>query len=173
MANRRFASTARKRRMSWEGGNIDISDLVVATGQAVIAVTEAQLENYPTPTLVRSRGRLTAFADVSSNPGGFAVIGLGLIVVTASAAAVGVTAIPTPLTEFGSDWLWWDSVTVGASAADVIGEEITVDRISVDSKAMRKIGNNHVILLVAEMLTCEGVMVVNLCGALRFLFKAP
>jgi len=173
VANRRFPVATRKRRMSWEGGNVDIPDLVVATAKAVTVLTEAQLENFPTPTLVRSRGRINAYTDGSSTPASFGVVGLGLIVVTASAAAVGVTAFPTPLTDLGSDWLWWDSVSVGSSTTDVIGETITVDRLSVDSKAMRKIGNNMVVLLVAELLTCEGVMVVNLCGSLRLLLKAP
>ena len=173
MANRRFAQTSRKRRVSWEGGNTDIADLVVATAQAVTVLTETQLENFPTPTLIRTRGRLTGFTDTSSTPGAFGVVGLGMIVVTASAAAVGVTAIPTPLTDLGSDWLWWDSMTLGADAGDVIGSEITIDRLSIDSKAMRKIGNNQVVLLVAELLTCEGTLVVNLCGSQRFLLKAP
>jgi len=173
MANRRFAPASRKRRMSWEGGNVDIADLTTVSPLAVTVLTEAQLENFPTPTLIRSRGRINAYTDPSATPGSFAVVGVGLIVVTAAAAAVGVTAIPTPLTELGSDWLWWDSLSVGSDAADVIGSTITVDRLSVDSKAMRKIGNNQVVLLVAEMLTCEGTMVVNLCGTLRFLLKAP
>jgi len=96
---------------------------------------------------------------------------MGLIVVTA--AAVAGAALPSPLSNTGNDWVWWDQFSVGASAADVIGEEITVHRKIVDSKAMRKIGLNEVLALVTELQTCEGTMVVNICGALRFLLKAP
>ncbi len=171
MANRRFVARPRKRVMSWQGVNVDISDLTVVTPIFITAISEAILETFPTPTLVRTRGGLTVYTDTSSTPGGFGVIGMGLIVVTS--AAVAATGVPSPLSNTGNDWLWWDQFSVGAAAADVIGEEITVHRKIVDSKAMRKIGLNEVVVLVTELQTCEGTMVVNICGALRFLMKAP
>ena len=96
---------------------------------------------------------------------------MGIMVVTA--AAVSGAAVPNPATNTGNDWLWWDVATVGAAAGDVIGEEITIDRLTVDSKAMRKIGLNEVVVLVADLQSCEGTLVVNVCGALRMLLKAP
>ena len=171
MANRRFQSRTRKRVMSWQGVNIDFSDLVNGVTQFASVITEATLESFPTPTIIRTRGRLALLTDPSSTPGGFGVVSMGLIVVTAAAAAAG--AIPNPAAEFGSDWLWWDAVTVGAAAGDVIGEEVTVGRFIVDSKAMRKVGLNQVLVFAASQLTCEGTLVTNLCGAMRFLLKAP
>ena len=170
MAARRFVAT-HKRRVSWDGFNVDISNLVVGTAQFQTVLTEAILESYPTPTLVRSRGKLTVLTDPSSSPGSFGFVTLGLIVVTSAAAAAG--GVPNPATNTGNDWLWWDSGFIGAAAADVIGEEITVDRLIVDSKAMRKIGLNQVLILVADLQTCEGTMVANICGPLRILLKAP
>ena len=171
MANRRSFQTSRKRRTTWEGVNIDISNLTVVTPIFITAITEAVLENFPTPTLVRTRGGLTVYADDSSTPGSFGVIGAGLMIVTASAVAAG--GVPSPLVDPGNDWFWWDSFSVGSAAADVIGEEVTVHRKVIDSKAMRKVGSNEVVILVTELQTCEGTMVVNLCGAIRFLMKAP
>jgi len=156
---------------SWHGAVVDIADLVVGTSQVLQIITEATMESFPTPTIVRSRGRLTATADISSTPGGVAVVAVGLIATTQ--AAIAASGVQSPLTDIGSDWLWYDSLTVGASAADVIGEEVTIDRISVDSKAMRKVGLNQALVLVAEMSTCEGTMVINLCGLIRVLLKAP
>ncbi len=43
----------------------------------------------------------------------------------------------------------------------------------VDSKAMRKIGNNEVVVFVTELVVCEGTMVANVCGHMRVLLKAP
>ena len=171
MANRRFAVRSRKRVTSWIGVNIDIPDLVVGTSKFLAAINESDLEQYPTPTVVRVRGRVSAFTDDSSTPGGFGTVYMGIIVTTATAFAA--AAIPSPIPPASNDFLWWDSVTVGASAADVIGEDVTVDRIIVDSKAMRKVGINEVLVFVAQLITQEGVMVVNLAGGLRTLLKAP
>ncbi len=170
MANRRFAVQSRKRRVSWDGANISITNLVVGTAQFVTVLSEVILEGFPTPTFVRTRGKLAVVTDVSSIPGGFGVVTMGLIVATA--AAVTGAALPNPATNTGNDWLWWDSAFIGASASDVIGEDITVDRLTVDSKAMRKIGLNQVLVLVADLQTCEGTMVANICGSLRILLKA-
>ena len=171
MANRRFVQASRKRHMTWEGVNVDFSDLVTGTAQFITAITQANIEQFPTPTLVRTRGSLMCVADPSSTPGGFANVTMGIMQVTA--AAVTATGVPDPATSIGSDWLWWDVFHIGAAASDVIGEDITVHRKQVDSKAMRKLGNNMVLVLVASLLTCEGAMVANVCGAMRFLLKAP
>ena len=171
MANRRFATRSRKRQTSWHGASVDVADLIVGTSQVAVIVTEATMETFPTPTIVRARGRLALTADVSSTPGGVASVAMGLITVTA--AALAAPAVPSPLTDIGSDWLWYDSAQVGASAADVIGEEVTIHRIILDSKAMRKVGNNQALVLVVEQITCEGTMVTNLCGNIRILLKAP
>ena len=171
MANRRFATRVRKRVTSWHGAIVDMADFVVGTAQSLVLVTEATMEAFPTPTIVRLRGNLACTTDISSTPGGVGVLVVGAIVVTANAFAVPV--VPSPATDIGSDFLWWNAFEVGASATDVIGEEITIHRMQVDSKAMRKVGLNELLVLVAQLVTCEGTMVVNLCGSLRVLLKAP
>ena len=107
VANRRFASATRKRRMSWDGVNVDITDLVVATAQFTTVLTESILENFPTPTIVRSRGKLAVLTDLSSTPGSFGTVTMGLIVVTSAASAAG--GVPNPATQTGNDWLWWEA----------------------------------------------------------------
>lgn len=135
-------------------------------------VAEATMETFPNPTITRCRGRLTVWTDPSSTPGGIGFVSSGLIVVNAFAFAAGVAALPSPAVEIGSDWLWWDSLAFGAFASDVIGESITHRTIVVDSKAMRKVGPNQLLVLVSEMIPCEGTLVVNLCGFIRVLLKA-
>ncbi len=171
MANRRFVSRPTKRRTTWEGVNIDISDLVVGTPQTTTVVSEALLENFPLPTIVRIRGRMAAITDASSTPGGFGLVSMGMILVTETAFAAG--AIPDPLTDIGDDWIWWDQGIIGSQADDVIGGAVTIDRIVVDSKAMRKVQINLVLVFRCQLTTSESVMVANITGSIRVLLKAP
>ena len=172
MAARRQAfRSAPKRRMSWEGANIDVSDLVVATPQFFTVITAALLENFPTPTITRIRGKLSAITDPSSTPGGIGRVNMGMILVTETALAA--SAIPLPATDVGNDWIWIDSAIVGSQADDQIGGAVTIDRLTVDSKAMRKVNNNTALVLVTQLTAIEGTVVVNVAGSLRFLLKAP
>ncbi len=173
MANRRFAQTSRKRVTSWHGQNIDVVDLVAATPQFFTLISEAVLETFPTPTLIRTRGRLMLTNDASSAAGSRAIVTAGIIKVTA--AALAGSAVPTPIADVGSDWLWWDVMTFGdvtGSIADTGPQE--TDRIVIDSKAMRKVGLNEVIIIVFELSSCQSTtMVGNICGNIRMLLKAP
>ncbi len=174
MANRRFPVRSRKRVMMWEGTQIDLSDLVVATPQGVAVITEATLENFPAPTLIRSRGQLGVTLDASSAANALSFVTMGIIVMTR--AALAAAAFPLPSTDIGSDWLWWDVATL---ANDAAGNDQGapggggVDRKIVDSKAMRKIGLNEAVVFIAELTACEGTTVANICGSIRFLLKAP
>jgi len=98
-------------------------------------------------------------------------VNMGLILVTETALAA--SAIPLPGADVGNDWLWIDSAVVGSQADDQIGGAVTLERMVVDSKAMRKVNNNQALVLVLQLTACEGTIVVNVCGSLRFLLKAP
>jgi len=173
MANRRFATRARKRVMSWQGGVVDFSDLVAATSQFSTLVSETSLENFPTPTVIRTRGRLMLTGDASSSAGSRGFVVCGIMVVTATALAA--SAVPSPFLEVGSDWLWWDVLTFGDVTGSVSDDgPMFTDRIVVDSKAMRKIGLNEVLVFAAHLQSCQSTtMVGNLCGDIRVLLKAP
>ncbi len=140
MANRRFTTRTHKRATSWFGNSIDISNLVVGTPQLLTMITEGQLENFPTPTIIRVRGTIGVLTDDSSTPSSFGTVTMGLILVTQAASTAG--AVPVPILDTASDWLWYDTAVIGFAAADVIGDAVTIDRRVVDSKAMRKVGND-------------------------------
>ena len=174
MAGRRsFAPVTRKRRVSWHGSSIDIADLVVGTDQLVTIIPEATLEAFPNPTIVRVRGNLLVLQDSTTTAGAFGHVTMGIIKVTAAALAGG--SVPSPLTDVGNDWLWWADAQIGEeSSSSVIGRAISVERLKVDSKAMRKVGLNEALIFVATITLCEGTTVsANICGALRMLLKAP
>ena len=114
--------------------------------------------------------------DASMTAGGIAVVSMGLILVTSNALAVGVTAIPDPSVDVGSDWLWIDTGVIGEeTSSTLIGRTISVDRIMVDSKSMRKVQANQALVFVSAILdgTPPGAGQANVNGNLRFLLKAP
>ncbi len=74
----------------------------------------------------------------------------GIAVVSDQAVAVGVTAVPTPVTDMGSD-LWFVHQIV-LSAVKVAGTDLAFkgEKYSVDSKAMRKCSIGQDIVVVSE-----------------------
>ncbi len=171
MARRQFVRAASKRRVSWHGAAICVSNLVQATAQRVIVISETSMETFPNPTIVRVRGGLRVSIDDASAAGARGTVVMGLIVVTAAAQAA--SGVPLAFTDIGSDWLWWYSAPIETGpVADVnwVGASHYVD---VDSKAMRKVGLNEILLFVTEITNCELALQANVHGALRVLLKAP
>ena len=77
---------------------------------------------------------------------------LGLAIVSDQAIAIGITAVPTPITDIGSDLFFLHSTlisdftfvsAVGFSSGNLVQE-------SVDSKAMRKVDGDQDLALVLE-----------------------
>ena len=173
MANRRGRPIVRSARRStfWEGINVD--SLVTTGSQNIIAaITEANLENVPNPTIVRCRGSLM-IATVSPGAGARAHMTMGLIVMDSQSFAAAVAQ--RPLGDVGSDWLWWTNVSLladgsGVTPVDEAGLSV-FHRTEVDNKAMRKIQPNQVMALVLQNSVVNSTMSVRVFGVLRFLLK--
>ena len=172
MARRRFVPTRMRCPTFWAGIALNQT---VTTGASVVTtvVSEADLENVPDPTLVRIRGDLIVQMTVSSGTPGRCVAGLGIIVVRASALAV--PAVPSPLAQGDSDWVWWTSVGLNLQGGSVGSPNIDGNTIShrviVDSKAMRKIKPNEAIVFVTENVVVSSTQTVDVLGGLRLLLK--
>ena len=164
MANRRFVRTT-KRRVNWEV--FANSSLAAGAGSAVFTlVSEAILEAGPSPTIVRVRGEFWAKSQTSAVN---ARVTAGIIVVTNKALAAGVASLPSPLTDGGSDWLWWDTYGLAWQTGEPI-ESGAVRRV-IDSKAMRKVGLNQVLVMVIETTSISGTPSVDMSFAGRVLLK--
>ena len=76
---------------------------------------------------------------------------VGFAVVSSEARAVGVTAVPTPVTDQGSDLFFlWDAMYGLVSFSDATGlREFTHDH-RIDSKAMRKVEDGQDVVLTFE-----------------------
>ena len=75
-----------------------------------------------------------------------------MAVVSDQVAAVGVTAVPTPFTDLGSD-LWFLHAMLTNHFTFVFGVGVFVDNFSqmqIDSKAMRKVNDDQDVILVLE-----------------------
>ena len=172
MANRRFVPQRVCRPTFWEGS---VVNQTVTTGAAVFstAVTEAELENVPNPTLVRCRGSLLVQLSSSAATPGASIVVLGIKVVTRAAFAAG--GVPLPFTDVGSDWIWWQAIPMnilaGNTPAPTPEDTTTVHRVEVDSKAMRKISPNEVLVFVSENVVVTSTQTFDVDGAIRYLFK--
>lgn len=147
----------------------------VTTGASVAqaVVTEANIENFPDPTLVRIRGELLVMMTASAATPGRCLATMGLIKV--SAAALAGASVPLPSTDQASDWIWWQTVALELSGGSVAapnsdGRSI-VKRIEIDSKAMRKFSQNEVLIFVSENLVATSTQTFDVLGGARCLFK--
>ncbi len=92
-------------------------------------------------------------------------VGLGLAVVTDQAVGIGVTAVPTPVTDMGSD-AWFFHHLLNADESNLTDRTRSGQFRSWDSKAMRKVEDGFDIVTVLEGQGFGGGMVVGIGGRL-------
>ena len=122
-------------------------------------------------TIVRLRGFVELILTSASALGdGFdGAIGIGIV--SAPAFAIGVTAVPTPITEIEWEgWLWHQffSLTAPTAAQDSENRQV----FEVDSKAMRKINSEEVVYAAIEV-TETGTAGLKAKLGTRMLLKLP
>lgn len=127
-------------------------------------------------TLVRTRGSWTAVFNTAASVNDGCTLGVGLIIVTAEAASVGVTAIPGPLTNMDDDrWLWHQIVPFLAPQTTFGGSTVPAQmyNFEIDSKAMRKLTDNDVIFGAIQTFDETGTYNVRFAADTRCLLKLP
>jgi len=144
----RSVVTRQRRATQWLQSAIDTGSTSLAAGAAVLDQSFAFGEKA---TIVRTRGRLWVKSDqIASTEEPFGAIGLA--VVTDQAFAIGVTAVPTPITDASSDnwFLWepWQASMVAATQVGFSGDSWT--GYELDSKAMRKVDDGDTVVVVLE-----------------------
>ena len=118
-------------------------------------------------TIIRSRGLLsvrpTTEGTSVSVDGAF-----GIAVVSATALATGITAIPGPFTD--ADWSGWmvhQFFGFRYSVKTAVAEDLLNTNMEIDSKAMRKVAGDEAIVLVGE--SRQGA--VSILSHIRLLFQ--
>ncbi len=94
---------------------------------------------------------------------------IGMAVVSDQASAIGVTAVPTPITDGASD-LWYLHKYIFADESNLTDRTRGATKVSIDSKAMRKVNGDEDIVLVSELSGAIGAGAI-ITVALRFLLK--
>jgi len=171
-----------RRKVGWEQGpGKTTAQAAISTSSSVIvdAALSVLLDGL---TLVRTRGQLLLRLTSATSEGNGFQGAFGIGVATTAAVVAGAASVPTPITEQAWDgWLYWTPIilrSVGvmdgtaANDADSINAVSAVQRIDVDSKAMRKLKADDSIYAILEV--TEGGT-ANLAWEFdsRMLFKLP
>jgi len=151
MAHRR--SSGVKRQVTWVGP-ADQAFVPVLTGSAIIVSSfepAAAANNMMRPTIVRTRGSVT-MAPVVGIAADVDIVGAyGMCIVSLTAFGVGITSVPTPFDDAGWEgWLVWRSFSIRFESNAALTAHINQLVHEVDSKAMRKVGTDDVVIVVAE-----------------------
>ena len=144
-----FASTPRQ--VQWIGP-ADQGYFAVAATTSVIVASFTPLTNgiMVKPTIVRTRGNVSHRPSVNSADVAY-VGAIGVCVVSQEAFTAGAASIPRPHDDADwGGWLVWRSFSESLDVTTDIGRLINSNSFEVDSKAMRKMGINDVMVTMAE-----------------------
>jgi len=175
-----FRQRGPRRQTEWVTGPGLATGLQAPFSASGPALVNGRFDFGTDATLVRLRGRMRLILDTSTALGGY-VGAFGIAKVTTAAATVGVSAIPTPVTEALWDgWLYHQHIqlisgdAIAGSGVSLAGNQANgttaaLDLV-IDSKAMRKFENLESIVAVME-LTELGTATMNWMVDTRFLVK--
>ena len=147
---RRFARSTRvhstRRLSTWfQGGP---AETTVTTGAVIIGSLNAVALALRPFTIVRTHVELALRSDQSA-----AIerqqAAYGIAVVSDQAVAVGVTAVPTPVTESASS-LWFMHQYIFADESNLTDRTRSQRNMTLDSKAMRKVEVGQDVVFVVE-----------------------
>jgi len=128
--------------MVWLGLGPDQTIIATPSTASLILTLNAAADALRPFTVMRTRFEISMDTDQNVASEGYGAA-YGLCVVSDQASAIGVSAVPTPITDIGSD-LWF---VYGAINGDLLlntavgftGGSSTRIRENVDSKAMRRV----------------------------------
>ncbi len=138
------------RETLWLQGVVTEDVLAAASSAVVIGSLNAAALALRPFTIVRTRGVLQVRSDQIAASEQYEAQ-YGHAVVSDQAVGVGVTALPTPDTDNGSD-LWMVFQTVMGTVRFVTGAGFSerMSQLEFDSKAMRKVEGGQDLVLMAE-----------------------
>ena len=169
---RRVATRAPQRQFVWS----DILTRLMANTfitKTISGVSAIGLQTAGGLTLIRSRGMFNVHFDPTSTADTVHV-GLGLMLITNDAFAIGSTAAPGPISDADYDWIWYHVLQMGpAWTATESGNDLQQNTgyMEIDSKAMRKMKPNQTLCFAAEGLVINGGGTIDVTLTARHLFK--
>ena len=138
-----------------------------STATLVASLNAAALALRPF-TIVRTRGFWGLRSDQVAATENFSA-SQGHCIVSDQASAIGITAVPTPETDRGSDLWYLHESFAGSFNFDVDGSMRRGIWGTYDSKAMRKVNNDQDLVIVVETSSISSGAIVHQSG--RILVK--
>ncbi len=152
---RSFVRSGAKRKTLWIGIGSTASTLTSSGGTILNSLNAAALALRPF-TVVRTHLELLVRSDQIANSED-QVGALGVAIVSDQAVAIGVTAVPTPITDSSSDlWLLHKPFMNTFRLSSAVGISNAAKTYTVDSKAMRKVEDGQDFIVVVENDTSVG-----------------
>ncbi len=145
-----------RRETMWIQVQPGIQNLSAAVTPVLITQLNAAALALRPFTVIRTRGFFGVRTDQVSASESFDA-SLGYSVVSDQAAAVGVTAVPTPESDRGSDLFFvYESIMGRFNFVSAVGMEGNIlQSMQFDSKAMRKVNDDQTIVSVIESSTAS------------------
>jgi len=159
------AAIGQKRMTLWLG----FEPLVAsgATGGTILGSLNAAALALRPFTIIRTRLEVAVRSDQAAAIE-HQIMGLGVAIVSDEALAVGVTAVPTPITSSSSDLWLSHQIILGDESA--LTDRTRASRfITVDSKAMRKVEPGQDLAIVSELSSAAQGAIMTVGG--RILIK--
>ena len=139
-----------RRENLWFFQPMAITTLAAANSAAIVTVLNAAALALRPFTVVRTRGIMHLRSDQSAASENY-IASLGFAVVSEQAADIGITAVPTPETDRGSDlWFVFESLAGRFEVTTDIGRVEQGIWRDVDSRAMRKVEDGQDLVQVVE-----------------------
>ena len=165
-----YRAGGRRRETLWIGG-VGVATTITAGSTAVLMtqLNAAGLALSPF-TIVRTRGYVHLSTDnVQSTE--FQAAALGFAVVSDEASAIGITAVPTPITDSASDLFFVYQMMLGRIGFITSGMAQVGVGYEIDSKAMRKVEDGQDIIQVVETDLAAMTSGVTIRSNIRTLIK--
>ena len=128
-------------------------------------------------TIARIRGEFVHNITLATSVGdGFESFAVGIRIVSAEAFSVGITAIPSPLVDSDDDgwmWIFMGGHLTSRETTEVNRGPIGAQRIPIDTKAMRKLKEGHLVVGLVEYGTESGTSSVRFSAETRMLALLP
>ena len=119
-------------------------------------------------TLFRVRGEMMLTLDDAAI-GEAVALAAGLIIATGEALTAGAASLPNPDTDGGADWLW-HGYLLAMVQAQSNDNEGAVARLTIDSKAMRKVKAGQQLGLIVNAENLAGTPACDVVYGIRALF---
>ncbi len=141
----------------------------ITTGTAIQGIISFDLAG----TLRRIRGEVQAMFTTAAAANSMKVLAVGLIMASSDAVVAGATAIPSPATDLKAPWVWHGFLLL-ARTATTEGQDsfMTSARLSIDSKAMRRVKPNEDLVFVMDPVDLVGTEGAQLQLAVRALIAS-